>query len=110
MKTSAASTTRLLPAPSQNGGRLQPLEQAVARQGIPTGFGCSEETVRALTALLIGISGQTLCGDAMYLGMLQAKSLALENGVTEKEFDRVAKLVLVDWRRKRSQNPLSGMF
>lgn len=66
--------------------------------------------MRALTALLVGLSSETLCGDAMYLAMMRAKDLALENGVSEAEFNRVGKIVLVDWRRNRSRNPLSGMF
>lgn len=110
MTTSVESTTTLLPDPSQNGGQLRRSERAVVRQAIPTDFGCSEETVRALTALLCGLSAETLSGDVMALAIMRAKDLALENGVTEAEFNRVGKLILVDWRKNRHRNPLSNLF
>lgn len=111
MTTAVESTETSLPALGHCGSSLQPSEPgAVCRCSIPTGFASSEESVRALTALLCGLLRETLSGDAIYLAVIRAKALALENGVSEQEFNRVAEIVVIDWHTRRKENPMSCLF
>jgi hypothetical protein len=66
--------------------------------------------VRALTCLLLGLLRETLSGDAIYLAVMRAETLASENGVSPEEFRRVAEIVVLDWHVKRKQNPMSCLF
>lgn len=110
MTTSVASTAKSSLVPSPNGGPLQPSEQAVAVPSTPTGLDCSPETVKVLVAMLHGLFYNTLSGDVMFLSLLQAKDTAMESGVSEAEFERVAGLVMKNWKLNRDRNPLSCLF
>lgn len=66
--------------------------------------------MRALTALMVGLLRETLSADAIYLAVRRAQTLALENGVSEAEFRRVAEIVVIDWHIKRKENPMSCLF
>jgi hypothetical protein len=111
MTTAAPSTETSSLVPSNSGVLPPPSELgAVCPCSIPTGFNGSEESVRALTCLLLGLLRETLSGDAVYLSVRRAKTLALENGVSEQEFNRVAEIVVIDWHIKRKENPMSCLF
>jgi hypothetical protein len=111
MTTAAPSTETSSQSLVLSGSSLQPSEPvAVCPCSIPTGFSGSEESVRALTCLLLGLLRETLSGDAVYLSVMRAKTLARENGVSEQEFNRVAEIVVIDWHIKRKENPMSCLF
>jgi len=99
------------PALAICGNLLQPSAQvAVCPCAIPTGFASSEESVRALTSLLLGLLRETLSGDALYLAIKRAESIAAENGVRPEEFQRMARVVVLNWHLKCRENPFSRMF
>lgn len=92
-------------------GNLNPLSaQVVALHSIQIDGILLEQTVKSLTALLISFLRETLSSDKVYFAIVHAKRLSLENGVSEEEFNRVAKIVFNDWNKNKDLNPLSGMF
>ena len=110
MKTSAKSTTKSL-AVMTPGTLLQPSEQAVARlETPPDELSCDPNTVKALTAVVLGLMAETLSGDAIVLAMYRAEDTACKQGVSRQEWERVKQIVLSHWKRERSRNPLSALF
>ena len=61
------------------------------------GLDATEETVVSLVALLAGLLRETTSGDAIFLAVAVAQKMALAQGVTEEEFDRVKEAVLEKW-------------
>ena len=101
---------------TRHGKSLQHSEQAVAvlstqiDKESSEGLNATPETVKALTAITMGLLKETLSGDAIYLAMGAAKKVALESGVSLDEFHRVESHILRFWARSKSRNPLAGMF
>ena len=105
MKKSSLVRTR------SSGNSLPPSVRDAVLQATPTdAIGCAPEAVKALTALCLGLMGQTLCGDAFFLAVQSAEQLALQNGVPPGEWKRVGKIVLKYWKQERAKNPLVGLF
>ena len=61
-------------------------------------------------AILVALLRETLNGDVMELTLGLAKNMALSEGVSEKEFERVEKKIREFWAIRRAQNPLSILF
>lgn len=113
---SAKSTSRLLKARILVGTLLPPLEQAAALRSTAIGkrlFGgskVSDETLKAVMSILVALLRETLSSDVMQLSLSVARSMALAEGVSKREFDRVEKRVVKFWSDRRLQNPLASMF
>ena len=111
----AKSTNRSLKAKTSHGTLLPPLGQAVVRRSIPIGnllpeSSGSNETVKAILAILTALLRETLSSDVMALALHQAESVALAGGVSQKEFDRVKTEVAEFWADRKSRHPLASMF
>lgn len=111
MTTAVESTAKSSPGPSKSGAVLPPSERAVAcRCSTVTECSSSDESARALTCLLLGLLRETLSADSIFLAIQRAAALAVENNVSPKEFQRVAEIVMRDWKSRRGNNPMSGLF
>lgn len=99
-----------LAAPSPSGTQLQRSEPVAVVPSTPTGASCSRETVTVLSAMLFSLFYHTLSSDVMALSMIQAKRLALKDGVTEEKFLEVMEHIQKTWQVQRDRNPLSGLF
>lgn len=66
--------------------------------------------VTILLSLLAGFFRETCSADASYLAIHAGRSIAINNGISGKAFDKIIPMVLKEAERLRKQNPLSGMF
>ena len=64
----------------------------------------------ALVSMLLGYMGNTMNGDIAWLAMHGAKEMATQAGVSEEEFDRVAREVVTLQKKMRVSNPISEMM
>lgn len=99
-----------LPAPSQTGTALQPLEPGAVVPATPTELSCSRDTVTVLSAMLFSLFFHTLSPDVMELSTMQAKSLALKSGVPEERFNEIMEQVKKGWEQQRNRNPLKCLW
>jgi len=63
-----------------------------------------------MSAMLFSLFYHTLSPDVMELSMMQAKDLALRDGVTEEQFDKVMAHIKSTWKQQRARNPIVSMF
>lgn len=70
----------------------------------------SPDTIKVLLAVIQGMFSEMLSGDAMALAFYRARKTARDNGVSDEEFNRVGRILVKEWQKKRGANPLSGMF
>ena len=61
-------------------------------------------------AIIDGFLSETLSPDAAWLAMYRARRLAVEVGVDEDEFGRIAIIVAERWEARRSGNPMAKLF
>ncbi len=103
------NTTKLSHSPENGGNTIQHLEPVAAVPSTEIGHN-SSVTEACLSLICEGLLAQTYSGDAFALAMLGAKDRALQAGIPETEFNRVAAIVLVNWRKQMARNPISRMF
>jgi hypothetical protein len=112
----AVSTKKLSKARTNHGTLRQPSVQAVVLRSTATDMlSCgdlpiNENTVKVLAAFVAALLSNTMSGDVIQLSLCSAEKMAKESGVPEKECKRVLASLMLFWRRKMSQNPLSSMF
>lgn len=70
----------------------------------------NEHSLASLTLLLSATLSQLLSPDSMAIALFQARREAKKMGVPDKEFERVMRIVFEHWRKRRNQNPLSGLY
>jgi hypothetical protein len=87
-----------------------PLAPVAAARVIPNGLPVSDDCVKVLCSICLGMMSEMMSPDAMYLAMCRAEDMALAHGVTPENWARLRDLVVRTWERRRAQNPLSGMF
>ena len=108
----AQSITKSLTAQERSGLRSQPSEQVAVvpsstRIGTKSLAICepSVEVVKALTSILLGFMSEPfMSSDTVYLALGTGKKMALANGVSEEEFDRVTEAVGVKYAELRKKN------
>ena len=108
----AQSITKSLTAQERSGLQSPPSEQvAVCRSSMtsdPKSSAICEpsvEVVKALTAILLGFLSEPFTSSAVvYLALSNGKKMALANGVSEEEFDRVTEAVGVKYAELRKKN------
>ena len=98
----ARSMTKSSPCLPSSGSPVPPSAVVVVPRAIRiapgfVGLDATEETVVSLVALLAGLLRETTSGDAIFLAFAVAQKMALAQGVTEEEFDRVKEAVLEKW-------------
>ena len=110
----AGNTKKSLKALTKDGKSLRHSERDAVVRLTRTellSFGdCNPETVRAMTAMILGFLQFVLSQDTVFLAMNSAKHMAMESGVPDGEFDRVMNLMMKYWADKKAKNPLGGMF
>lgn len=99
-----------LPAPCPTGTALQLSEPVAVVPATPTELSCSRETVTVLSAMLFSLFFHTLSRDVMELSMMQAKNIALKDGISEERFNEIMAKVKAGWEQQRNRNPLKCLF
>ena len=111
-----ASTKKSSMVRTSRGNLLPPSEQAVAPRstaiGRPScdGFEPTAETVTALAAILAMFLRNTMNEDVVAISFLGAKKMCMEQGVSEKEFNRIEEKLRAFWQDRFDRNPLASMF
>ena len=65
---------------------------------------------KALVAAFLGLMSETLSGDAVYLGMMQGRTIALAAGVSPEAWDEICIEVAEIFTRRKKIHPLGSMF
>ncbi len=102
------STKKLLP--NQDGNSLQPSAPVVAAHSTPTDNVFSEDSAKALLAIILGMSRHMLSPDAQFLSLRAAEGISRRMGVDPAEFLRVQLIAAKYMDAERTKNPLSSMF
>ena len=92
------------------GGSPRPSVPAAQALSILTGLNSSPETVIVLVAFLHALFRNVMSPDVIELSLLSARVTAIKNGVSEKEFDHLADLLMKNWRSESKKNPLSMLY
>lgn len=99
------------PNPPKSGTGTRPSVLDAALHLTATDLPFFEKLVATLSALALSMGDQILSSDCMYLAINSARRIAQEKcGVTREEFDEIAAPLIAHWAKRRSRNPLSGMF
>jgi hypothetical protein len=106
----AENMSESLDCPQKPGSKLQPSVAVVANhcstRSANESFGIepTEDTVKSLAAILLGLLDMTYSGDKVALASYAARKMAIDFGVDPDEFERVRAAIVEKWLERGKRN------